>query len=274
MRYTDKLTGLAVLLLLAACGNSSGDGDHLVMDTTIQPPAAVTTVTNTGTNTQTVVPPVAAPVTGNTGALNPEHGKPGHRCDIAVGAPLNSQPTVNTTPGAVTTNQPAVTTTFPSSPAATIPAATNTVASNTAPGMNPAHGQPGHRCDIAVGAPLNSKPTTPATTTTPLSLNPSVPAATPVVTKTPVNTQPTTAPITATTTTAPGMNPPHGQPGHRCDIAVGTPLNSPPTAPVDKKGNAVNNPSPANNKVLTPSEKEKQELERNKEADKAPTKGN
>jgi hypothetical protein len=25
--------------------------------------------------------------------------------------------------------------------------------------MNPSHGQPGHRCDIAVGAPLNSKPT-------------------------------------------------------------------------------------------------------------------
>ena len=27
-----------------------------------------------------------------------------------------------------------------------------------ASGMNPPHGQPGHRCDIAVGAPLNSKP--------------------------------------------------------------------------------------------------------------------
>ena len=27
---------------------------------------------------------------------------------------------------------------------------------------------------------------------------------------------------------APGMNPPHGQPGHRCDIAVGAPLDSPP----------------------------------------------
>ena len=28
--------------------------------------------------------------------------------------------------------------------------------------------------------------------------------------------------------TKPGMNPPHGQPGHRCDIAVGAPLSSPP----------------------------------------------
>src|SRR5688572_14008415 len=34
----------------------------------------------------------------------------------------------------------------------------------------------------------------------------------------------------AQTTTAPGMNPPHGQPGHRCEIAVGAPLNSAPAA--------------------------------------------
>ena len=30
-----------------------------------------------------------------------------------------------------------------------------------------------------------------------------------------------------TTEVAEGMNPPHGQPGHRCDIPVGAPLNSP-----------------------------------------------
>ena len=80
----------------------------------------------------------------------------------------------------------------------------------TAPGMNPPHGQPGHRCDIAVGAPLNSKP------------NPQ-----PVVTKQPVQTVTTQQPAVLTPT-APGMNPPHGQPGHRCDIAVGAPLNSAP----------------------------------------------
>lgn len=76
--------------------------------------------------------------------------------------------------------------------------------------MNPAHGQPGHRCDIAVGAPLNSAPAKPATTTTTQTVTP--------------------APATATKT-APGMNPPHGQPGHRCDIAVGAPLNSAPAKP-------------------------------------------
>ena len=93
--------------------------------------------------------------------------------------------------------------------------------SATAPGMNPPHGQPNHRCDIAVGAPLDS----PAGTG----------KAAPVTSQQNVPTQ-TTAP-----TTAPGMNPPHGQPNHRCDIAVGAPLDSPPgtgkTAPVVSQQN-------------------------------------
>ena len=32
------------------------------------------------------------PANVNGMGLNPPHGKPGHRCDIAVGAPLNSAP--------------------------------------------------------------------------------------------------------------------------------------------------------------------------------------
>jgi len=80
----------------------------------------------------------------------------------------------------------------------------------TAPGMNPPHGQPSHRCDIPVGTPLNSPPRTGSTT---VPSQPNAPA-------------PTTA-----TATAPGMNPPHGQPNHRCDIAVGAPLNSAPVQP-------------------------------------------
>jgi len=83
----------------------------------------------------------------------------------------------------------------------------------TAPGMNPPHGQPGHRCDIPVGAALNSKPAAPAATTA---------NAQPQVTMTEVPTK---------VKTLPGMNPPHGEPGHRCDIAVGAPLNSKPATP-------------------------------------------
>lgn len=83
----------------------------------------------------------------------------------------------------------------------------------TAKGMNPPHGQPGHDCAIAVGAPLNSAPSKPAATTT---------SATPQVIST--TAQPAATPTAAPTVTAPGMNPPHGQPGHDCAIAVGAPL--------------------------------------------------
>lgn len=90
------------------------------------------------------------------------------------------------------------------------PVATTAVAA----GMNPPHGQPNHRCDIAVGAPLNSAPST-----TPAVQNPAQ-SVSKTTTITP--TQPA-----KTTVVAAGMNPPHGQPNHRCDIAVGAPLNSP-----------------------------------------------
>ena len=78
---------------------------------------------------QNVVP--AAKMENSSGdlAMNPEHGQPGHRCDLPVGAPLNS-----------TTNQ------------ASSSAATTSSAGNN--GINPAHGEPGHRCDIKVGDPL------------------------------------------------------------------------------------------------------------------------
>jgi len=140
--------------------------------------------------------------------MNPAHGQAGHRCDIAVGAPLNS-PAVQNTP------QQGV-------PMQTNNTAAKTVSnSTTAKGMNPAHGQAGHRCDIAVGAPLNSPvaKTAPPKTVTPAdneaAKNTSVlmnPSFTPA------------AETAKTVITAPGMNPPHGQDGHRCDIAVGAPL--------------------------------------------------
>ncbi len=82
------------------------------------------------------------------------------------------------------------------------PTSNNTNASGAVV-LNPAHGQPGHRCDIKVGAPLNN--TSGSTTTTPINLNNS-------------NSTP------AATSGSGGINPPHGQPGHRCDVKVGDPL--------------------------------------------------
>lgn len=87
-----------------------------------------------------------------------------------------------------------------------------------AKGMNPAHGQPLHRCDIPVGAPLNS-PVSTAKNTPPTQQITS--QQNQVVGTDPTNT--VTTPV-VTTPTPEGMNPPHGQTNHRCDIAVGAPL--------------------------------------------------
>jgi len=90
-------------------------------------------------------------------------------------------------------------------------------------GTNPAHGEPNHRCDIEVGAPLNSPPKNNAAAPT---INQSAPSGNTNIQGIPptqninINAQPNVQ----QTTTAPGMNPPHGEPGHDCAVAVGAPL--------------------------------------------------
>ena len=77
---------------------------------------------------------------------------------------------------------------------------------------NPAHGQPGHRCEIPVGASLATAPP-PGTVPPPAPASPGI------------NPTPVTINGGATQgNTQPGMNPPHGQPGHDCAVAVGSPL--------------------------------------------------
>ena len=127
---------------------------------------------------------------------------------------------VNNTPQPSLLNQAGITTVAPNSPAGA-----------TAPGMNPTHGKPGHRCEITVGQPLNGGGT-PAATANPSTQNIMVNG----------NGQVQIDPNAVSpgkimmdqngkqVKTAPGMNPPHGQPGHRCDIPVGQPLNSKPAA--------------------------------------------
>ncbi|MCG2610253.1 hypothetical protein LZZ90_01885 [Flavobacterium sp. SM15] len=117
---------------------------------------------------------------------------------------------------------------------------TTTVAPATRPGMNPPHGQPGHRCDIPVGAPLSSKPTAAKNTTTttntnatrytvssPNSQSQNAGAETSTMTLPSANITPMKPEVKAQTT-APGMqgkpNPAHGEEGHRCDIPVGVNL--------------------------------------------------
>jgi hypothetical protein len=198
---------LNFVLIIGACGNNEASDkleSYQPANENISPllNPDTTSTANIQTETNTASLPVEQ-VEAKVG-LNPEHGKPGHRCDIAVGAPLDSKPVqaanINQNSAANTQVDPAT-------------ANSQQAPQKVAPGMNPSHGQPGHRCDIAVGAPLDSKPvTTPITETN---------VASKVVS---TNQQPTPQKV------APGMNPSHGQPGHRCDIAVGAPLDSKPVA--------------------------------------------
>jgi len=143
--------------------------------------------------------------------LNPPHGRPGHRCDIAVGQPLSSKPATQPSTAFIpvtNTSTPANNPTKPFRVPFMQPAA----------GLNPPHGQPGHRCDLRVGQPLDSKPATqPSTAFNPVTNASSTPATNPA--------KPFTVPFIQP---AAGLNPPHGQPGHRCDIRVGQPLDSKP----------------------------------------------
>lgn len=89
-------------------------------------------------------------------------------------------------------------------PTPVVSTTTTSANTKTASGLNPAHGQPGHRCDLSVGAPLNSKP------------NPQVKT----IATSPIKT--TATPVTNAAGVR--LNPEHGQPGHDCKIPVGQPL--------------------------------------------------
>lgn len=129
MQLQKQLTAITLLLILNSCANNSDDN---------------TTTAPVQPSKPAVTQPAPAANTTNV-ALNPAHGQPGHRCDIAVGAPLNSAPAAANKPPAPTPSAPIV---MPTQPAPS-------TGTGTATGpLNPAHGQPGHRCDIAVGAPL------------------------------------------------------------------------------------------------------------------------
>jgi len=119
----------------------------------------------------------------------------------------------------------------------------NPASISAAPGIkNPPHGQPGHRCDIPVGQPLNVSPT--AIQTAP-GQNPNnaikIDANSVSPGKVVINNN------TNQVKTPPGMNPPHGQPGHRCDIPVGQSLTSKPAptpTPQPVQSAAQNVPGP------------------------------
>jgi hypothetical protein len=141
-----------IALVVASCQNSNHtETTEVETDSATTVAAAVAPLVDSGnqnvisTTPVTVPAPTAATVNPNAGAtgLNPQHGQPGHRCDIAVGAPLNSPPGNAAAPAISSSPAP----TISQAPAAAAPASGKTR-------LNPAHGEPGHDCSVAVGQPL------------------------------------------------------------------------------------------------------------------------
>ena len=148
MKYLYPVAAFVLSIFFVSCENSTDNKEQLAAP-------SVSPLTTDPTSTATI--DSAAAFKAGV-ALNPQHGQPGHRCDIDEGAPLNA-PATNIQP-----NVPTILPTTPSSTTTTT--ATNINAQKVLPpvntsttALNPKHGDPGHRCDIAVGAPLNSKPT-------------------------------------------------------------------------------------------------------------------
>jgi hypothetical protein len=107
---------------------------------------------------------------------------------------------------------------------------------NVATIPNPAHGEPKHRCEVPVGTPIPADGSAPAASaqasqpqniqmqsgpqTMPIT---AAPGQSPAPAPTSIMNTPA-QPASTAGTTAPGMNPPHGEPGHDCAIPVGQPL--------------------------------------------------
>lgn len=221
MKLLHYTLGFIIIATLGSCATPpSNDYTNSASQPGLQPLAVPASVGTNNANSNA----------GSLSASNPAHGMPGHRCDIAVGAPLNSaiqmpapqlQPVTNAQAPAAApmfaSPAPVSSAPVPASPLPTTPL-------KTAAGLNPAHGMPGHRCDIAVGASLSS----------PVQGNTQQPstAASPQFEKTPV-TKPATA--SASPKNSAGLNPAHGLAGHRCDIPVGASLSLPLMTPAAPK---------------------------------------
>ena len=131
--------------------------DKTAKSTTDTASSAAKTAEGTPTNAAPSADANAGTVTENSAkpAINPAHGEPYHRCDIAVGAPIDSQPAAQNAAPQMT-QQSAPANSFNTNPIAPTnsPSAAPVTATGPKPALNPAHGQPHHRCDLQVGAPL------------------------------------------------------------------------------------------------------------------------
>ena len=166
IRLKKILTVGIISLFAISCSDKKEIEPTILESESIKDTETTQTASNTpsvvASNPQAVVNggQISAPVATTVNAqpqkvapgMNPAHGEPGHRCDISVGAPLNSPPGKSPAPAAAAPQpmpmpmpqQQTVTTAKPSGP---VPNPMNLA-------VNPAHGEAGHSCAIAVGAPF------------------------------------------------------------------------------------------------------------------------
>lgn len=142
---------ITVFALLVSCEKSAQTTakDTTAPKTSTEAPATSESATANSANTAS---------TGAAGrpALNPAHGEPYHRCEIAVGAPIDSQPEAQNAAPQMMNQQAAPANSFNTNPIApsNAPVSAPVTATGPKPALNPAHGEPHHRCDLQVGAPL------------------------------------------------------------------------------------------------------------------------
>ncbi len=146
----------AAAALAVSCKNTKNtEAQNSVTETATAPE----TKSQENVATQTSAPEnttVASNTASDKPALNPPHGQPYHRCDIAVGAPIDSPAPVQNAAPQVTQPQSAPNAGFNTNPISPslAPPVTSTADIGPKPALNPPHGQPHHRCDLQVGAPL------------------------------------------------------------------------------------------------------------------------
>lgn len=167
-KLQNKIKYFAVLALFAvgSCTHSQNNPEKQVKPPAVQQNQVQNDVVKTQPESGVTPEASKQPISGQTEGkviLNPPHGQPGHRCEIPVGSPLTDSPVRAGAQSTVSTPvQKPATVNNPSAPTienamrmnSSQPRRTTTQSGTNNSRINPPHGQPGHRCDIAVGSPL------------------------------------------------------------------------------------------------------------------------
>jgi len=155
MKISFLFVSVLIVSLLSGCSQTDTSAEDAAAAARIDSIIGGGAATSIGGAVPSGAVPNGAPADAGNVQLNPAHGEPGHKCEIAVGAPLNSAPSAGAIPQMQITPQPAAAGKAAPAPAAEVKSApTESPAAMLAKGLNPPHGSPGHDCALAVGAPL------------------------------------------------------------------------------------------------------------------------